>query len=262
MKLISKKPLINIKINSGNVTDSNKEYRYNERENKLEIFLDNMSHERKEELKPIIIEAIDVDKKQLLEETVAECLNRIREYNKSPGEDKRIKNFFKDIIPPSDYEALEASLYLRREFSKREDESNIKKLKKDIQDKFGERGNNITNLCTAGYFEGFLEPLYNDTTKDLFKEIYEQVVGKGILTVFVYKDMNENEIIIQIKNKIKISRRYGMPFIHIHGIGKTNIQKIKNFITIQRDFLKFFEKKIHESEDGSILILELYLKEE
>lgn len=255
------KSLIDIKINTGNIFVSNKEYKYNEEESKLEIFLNNMSSKRKEELIKLILESIEVDDKRLFKEGTIRSLNSIREYNESHGKDRQIKNFFKNIIPLSDYEALEASLYLRREFNKREDEANIKKLKKDIFNKFGERGKNISNLCTAGYFEGFFVPLYNDnkTKPEKFKEIYEEVVGKGILTVFVYEDMDEKEIANQIKNKIEISKKYGMPFINIHGIGKTNIEKIKNFIETQKDFLDFFEKKIIY-EKGDILILKLSLK--
>ncbi len=246
------KPIINIEINKSQ-SDS-KEYIYKESEKKLEIFLDNLSSEKKKQFKPFIRDAIDGDCK-LFEKETAELLDRLYQYKSNPGEDTKIKKFFENIILPHDYEALESALYLRKEFSNCR---NISKLKKDIRRRFGDRGSNIANLCTAGYFEEFLQPLYNDSP-NMFKELYELIVDKGILAVFVHKNMSPDIISDQISTKIQTCQKYGIKFFHIHGLGKTNINTIKNFIEGKRDFFKFFEKKIYESGDKDLIIVEILL---
>ena len=70
--------------------------------------------------------------------------------------------------------------------------------------------------------------------------------------------MRQEDITSQIKNKIEISKKYGIKFIHIHGIGRNNITKIKECIRQQKQFFELFDKNIFERE--SILILELLLK--
>ncbi len=253
------KPLINIcfKINSDNVTKTKKEVIYLEAENKLDILLDNIGHDKKKKLKPLIREYIELEDKKLLEEKTAIRLNEICLYNQNPGDDSKTRKFFKNIIPSVDYEALEAALYIRSEFNKGED---VSELKQDIRETFGERGSNIANLCTAGYFEGFLKPLFNNESIERFKELYELIVGKAVIAVFVHSGMKERDITRQIKNKINVSMRYGIPILYIHGIGPDNVAKIKKFIEEKEELSNFFNKTIYESDDGGIIIVELLLK--
>lgn len=255
---INLKDLIHIefKNKSDNKIKSDNEFEYTEAERKLEILLDNLTSERREQLKPIIKEAIEADYK-LLEEETANLLDKLYKYNSDPGEDAQIKRFFEGIIPPADYDALESALYLRREFS---NDGDVSKLKKDIRKKFGDRGGNIANLCTAGYFEGFLMPLYNNASAERFGELYESIVGRSIIAIFVHRNMQEDEIARQITTKVEACERYGIDFLHIHGIGQKNIQKIKEFIEEQKEFFDFFEKNIYESEDKDIIIVGLLLK--
>jgi hypothetical protein len=134
-----------------------------------------------------------------------------------------VLNFFRPIIPLEDFEALNSALYLREVFLSNGD---VSKLKQDIRKRFGDRGNTIANLCTAGYFEKFLMPLYN-SSKEKFNELYEIIVAKSVLAIFVHSDMTQEQIPKEITYKLEISTKYGIKFIHIHGIGILNVNKIK-----------------------------------
>lgn len=208
-----------------------------------------LTSNQKEKFAQTIQKYIEEDNR-LLEVDTDELLEKLYKYNKEKT-NQQIVEFFRQIIPPADLEALEASLYLRDSFKRHE---NVSGLKKDIRDVFGSRGNNIANLCTAGYFEQFLISLYNASSKERFLELYELIVGRTVLAVFVYRDMSFNEIKKEIAHKLAISRAYGIKFIHIHGIGESNVAKIKKCVE-DEEFFKVFRKKVFEKEN--ICIIEL-----
>jgi len=189
----------------------------------------------------------------ILEINASELLSQLYEYNKE-NKNNQTLNFFKPIIPLEDFEALESSLYLREVFIKNGD---VSKLKQDIRKRFGDRGNTIANLCTAGYFEKFLLPLYN-SSKERFKELYEIIVAKSVLAIFIHSQMSQEQIPKDITNKLRISTKYGIKFIHIHGIGDYNINKIKECLGEQKEYFDFFQKEIYEKDN--IIIVELLLK--
>lgn len=250
-------PIINIKIttNSNNTQHQNK-FDYDPSNKVLNIFLERLTNEEKQELErtmPQIIEDYLTEGNLLLLNESKELLEKLYNYNKNTI-DKQILTFFQPLIPESDIEALECSLYLREEFRKKED---VSKLKSDIRLRFGERGKNIANLSSAGYFEEFLIPLYN-SSPERFKELYDLIVNKSILAVFVHKNMSTKQIKDEISDKLTLSNRYGIKFIHIHGIGESNIQIIKDCLEEKKEFFDYFEKKVYEQDN--ILIIELLLK--
>lgn len=225
---------------------------YSDEKQELVLNFAGLSELQKQKLKLVLQDYLDEDNKLLQTETDT-LLEKLYQYSKE-NIDKQVLEFFRPIIPFKDSEALEAALYLRSAFKKHDD---VSKLKEDIRDSFGIRGSNIANLCTAGYFEEFLMPLYN-ASKERFEELYNVIVQNAVLAVFVHQAMKPSDIPIEIEQKIKISRKYGISFIHIHGIGERNVKKIKECIQKQKDFFKFFEKKIFEKEN--IIIIELLLE--
>lgn len=254
------KALFNIEINSPLITvhitkDSNnqqKEYLYDKNKKKLEVFLNKLPKEKESEIKSVVQNYLE-EKNKLLEINTTKLLHNLYKYNEN-NENKQILNFFEQIVPKNDFEALESALYLRYVFQNKGD---INKLKKDIRQRFGDRGNNIANLCSAGYFEEFLIPLYN-SSKTEFNTLYELIILKSVVAVFVNRNMKHEEITEEIKKRLEISKKYGINFIHIHGIGESNISKIKQCINENKSFFDFFEKEIYE-KDG-IIIIELLLK--
>ena len=202
-------------------------------EKNLEINPDKLTPEQRSKLK-------EVFKKmppgiRILNRETSEQLQELSKYKESgKSDDSKILKFFEGEIPESDLEALKYSLYLRTRFNMKLD---ISKLKEDIREKFGQRGNTISNLCTAGYFDGFLSLLYQEAGKDKFLKLYEAIVTNSVLAVFVYHGMSDLDLKRKIEEEIETSRKYGLKLVHIHGIGKANKNKIEKLFDEEEDFL-------------------------
>lgn len=244
---------INITKNSNNPTTETKGFLYDKKDGKLELYLEETQEDKKEELKKIIKECLEGENK-LLEVETSKLLHKLYKYNRK-NKNLQLLNFFRPIIPSEDLEALDSSLYVRDVFKSGSWED-INKLKYDLRKRFGDRGNNISNLCTAGYFEEFLMPLYN-SSKERFKELYEIIIAKSVVAVFVHSQMEQDKIPSEITTKLNISSKYGIKFIHIHGIGGNNIFKIKECLRREKEFFNFFQKEIYEKDN--IIIVELLL---
>lgn len=258
------KALLNIEVNSPlvsvNVTKNSdnkvteKESFYDDEGKKLYINYDKLTEQKKKELSQILKDKVESGG-EILEKDTSTLLQKLKEYQKNKGDDKKILDFFSAIIPTEDLEALESALYIRKIFSEGKE---VSKLKVDLRIRFGDRGKNIANLCTAGYFEKFLMPLYNSSKED-FERIYEVVISKSAMAIFVHSQMISDEITKELKGKITLSKNYGLDFIHIHGIGETNIRIIKRWIAENKEFFSFFEKEIFEDRAKGIIIVELLL---
>lgn len=244
-------PLISVNIHSNN-NSVREDFLYDREKGSLEIYLEKLRLGKREEVDRLIEEYYR-EKEILLEKNSSKLLHKLYRYNRE-NKGNQTLNFFKLLIPKEDFEALEVSMYLRDVYSRGEE---IARLKQDITRRFGDRGNNISNLCTAGYFEEFLMPLYN-SSKERFEELYEFVISKSVVAVFVHSGMKQDQIPSEISNRLQISVRYGLKFIHIHGIGKHNISVIKRSLEEQQNFFEFFQKEVYEKDN--IIIVELLLK--
>ncbi len=252
--------LIKVNITSSNcnnktaITNDNKiSYLIDKGDGIFNLLWDKIPPEEKKEIKQIVQSSILEGGSKLLMNETSELLDNLYQYNQNNIDDKQILNFFKTNIPINDLEALESALFLRSKFRKKED---IKKLKADIRGRFGDRGNNICNLCTAGYFEEFLIPLFN-SSKDRFDELYELIITNFLLAIFVHQGMEQDEVKIEIDRKINASKKYGIKFVHIHGIGERNITKIRECVT-DNESTEYLVKEIYKKDN--ILIIELLLK--
>ena len=146
---------------------------------------------------------------------------------------REILEFYKDKIPLENYKALEASLYARVDFVVGK---SISADKDDIRNKFGDEGNNICNLCTAGYFEGYIKEAYeemgssNNFSIDEWQKYFKLIVRTSPFAVFVHKEMSEEELSGMIVYRLSTNIRYGIKFVDIHGIGWGNVKKIKKIL--------------------------------
>ncbi len=142
------------------------------------------------------------------------------------------------FIPPSDLLILRASLYLRSVFKSGLGGGEVQRLKQDIILRFGDRGRNITNLCTAGYFETTIIPLLEamkespDFLPDHFTRIYNLLIDQHAFAVFVSGWMDQEKVTKAIMNQINANCKYGVKYVYIHGIGTENIKKIRKAVEL------------------------------
>lgn len=161
----------------------------------------------------------------LVKQTTSDKLDSYNDYTSNNTDEKTLK-FFSGILTANDYSALKMSLFLR---SLSEKGKNVYNYKIDIRDRYKERGANIANLCTAGYFEEFMK-LYLKIPKEEFFEYYELVVGVKARALFVHSKMNGKEIEKEVNKKVDQAAKYHLGYFRVHGRGKTNVAAIDKFV--------------------------------
>lgn len=186
-----------------------------------------------------------------------EFKDRADDYKKqidAPEKQELIK-YFSDKIPLSDISILKASLYLK---SLLESGGETRKIKQEIMIRYGNRGKNISNLCSAGYYETWIKPLYEEMrklpefSKEKFLEVYNEIVNLYPFAVFIHHGMSSEEVEQIITQKIKASRQYGIKTLNIHGIGEENVAKIRKVVEKIEKEIKL--KKRIEEEEGIIVV--------
>jgi hypothetical protein len=154
---------------------------------------------------------------------------------------------------------LESSYFLRKEHDIGSRSSEITQFKREITEEFGQRGGHIANLCTAGYFEELLIPVYNHS-KDEFWHLYNLVVKERALTIFIHAWMKKDELLAKLKNKLGVAKKYGLPYFYIHAKGKSNIKTIHKCLDEygqEHGTLTKVEKNIPEL---GIVVIQIILK--
>lgn len=222
------------------------------------INIDFLSDSEKDYLKKYLFEKFNSDTVYFIRDEKLPLLERLYRYISNDSEDRDLLIFFKGKISDFDLAALELSLFIRREFFYKH---NLNDLLNDIYVKYGVRGKLIANLCTAGYFDQLLKPLYENSapTHDQFYEMYNHLLDGNVYALFVNNKMNKNQIKTEIIRRIELGRKYGLKQIHVHGIGRTNINKIKS--VLNKTFLKQYTLLLNVKEDKeySVYIAELLL---
>lgn len=250
--------LIKINIHSN---DSSERLEYSEGEKSLSINLEKLTGDEKEEIGQLLRGAVG-EGVALLEKHSVELIEDIK--SKEESEDVRsLLEFFKDKIPIDDWNALRAAIYIRKRFE--EGTSSFKEiyhLKGEVGKKYGKRGLKICNLCTSGYFETKIKPLYEEISQqgfdeDDFLDIYNVIIDEEAFALFVSGDMSRNEVKSTIEQKIKRNLNYGIKNVTIHGIGKNNMTKIREAISGIEDEHPNIKKDIEEK--GNIILAKLSL---
>jgi ribosome recycling factor len=200
-------------------------YSYEKKNKILEINVPKLSAGNKELLFKII-RKVHEDGGLLWKDTKKETLVSYSKYNASNKNSETLE-FFSGIIPPADYNALKMAFFLRYNSDKGLD---IHTYKMDIINKFGDRGKNIANLCSAGYFEDEFKPLYLSSTRPTFSKYYEMVVGDGARALFVNMKMNVDSIAKEVEVMVVKAIKYHMDDFRIHAKGAGNVTTIKKFV--------------------------------
>lgn len=171
----------------------------------------------------------------LIESTAEEKLEIIEESETYAAGTEVIK-LLTGVIKASDLAALRMSMYLRFQHEK-ENQRLVSILKSQICEKFGDRGKNISNLCTAGYFETFILPLFkecrsgNGHTDDDFRRSFDVIIDESAFSIFVNSRMTKDDIKQRIGEQIAKNTKYGIKHLVVHGIGELNVRNISAAVT-------------------------------
>lgn len=187
------------------------------------IVWDELSPEQQKGLKSSILKAFKNEKAEILE---AEYVKEVEDYVEKDKDDENSKliGFFIGKVPDEDIYALKASSYIEKVF---DEGKNVHDLKKQLRYKYGQRGINISNLFSAGYFKTWIKPLFENTSsREDFMKAYELAVQQSPFAIFVSSEISIVDIEKKVKDKLVENKAYGIKNINIHGIGSENIKKI------------------------------------
>jgi len=167
----------------------------------------------------------------------------------------------KPVLTVEDYQALEDSIYIDY-LSKADRRKEIGKYKQQIIRRFGQGGNIICNLYTAGYFHSIFIPLYEDLSKkdggiDEFKSTFDKLIRDFPLAIFINHLMATDEVKTLIKNRILHNLKYGIKKLYVHGINKTNCKNIQDAIKLLDEEHEISFKITALEEKGDIILVTL-----
>ena len=259
---------VNIKIDLSNfrlisvqkitiINDNKEKDKVRISDDKLEINYASMEESERQFLLQTIKEGFDQKQFNLLEDNSKERVDDIKEKSEIERS-KEILNFFKDKICAEHWAALDASLYLREVFQEKQQ---IGELKRDIVHRYGEDGKNISNLCSAGYFDkgGYIREIYKEMSLDpdfsleKFQKYFKTIVTISPFAVFVSKEMSEADVSGSILYRLETHKKYGLDFLAIHGLGKENVRKIKKIVH-EIEVEKDLDVSINQDQPGVILV--------
>lgn len=218
-------------------SDNTKNHYHDNRIFNINIHPDVLKPPNREKLIDEIKYAINEGDQTLLCENTQK---RIQDFRKEEQEkdSTEVLTFFRDKVSEKDLTIIRGALYIRQCFKRGE---NIDDLKLDVMLKYGEKGKNIVNLCTAGYFEEYIIPFYKlaleqkETEEEAlkaFNRYFNRIVEELPFIVFVRHDKTPENVVTEVRRKIENGAR----FVNIHGMGRHNVKTIYDAITQLEEF--------------------------
>lgn len=191
------------------------------------------SAKKLKEIKNVVKEAIkESGQFKLNNEKITETENIVNNFLQSDRSNDS-REFIKKYIPEKDKSIWFSALILREEFNKGNTEI-VNRIKNQMILEKMDRGRNIANLCSAGYLETLIIPLYQTTNEKndlkIFYKIYETIVNEYPFAVFVSSTKSYQDIKDEIINKIKHVKSYGWKKVSVHGIGEENVKTIEKLL--------------------------------
>lgn len=117
--------------------------------------------------------------------------------------------FFKEKIPEIDLQLLRVGLYVKFLSEKGSKEEALRV--KDGAIRGRQRARNIINLASAGYFESYIRPIFENNIGGANpKEEYEEAVTYMPETVFVHNNMKAPEVLSEIEKRMEQREKYHM----------------------------------------------------
>ncbi len=172
------------------------------------------------------------------------------------NDSKSLIDFFSGKIPPDDLRILKSAVVLRKQFKEGKDVSIYKHQLSGI---YGSKANTICNMCTAGYFEDFLMPLYGTMSKgenfktEDFTIAYMQLIQDFPIAIFINSSMGLEDLEKIIRARIESNKKYEISYLNIHGIGRSNINAISTIVAKLSKPGDYTQKNIDE-KDGIIIV--------
>jgi len=157
----------------------------------------------------------------------------VKKLENSLEKNKSVIEYFKDNIPDNYLEMLKIAALVKQEF---DNKGNGRILKQELSERFGIVANTVCNLYSAGYFENFLIPYFNEKKTDSnysnsdFSSDFVSFMNDFPLAVFISTQTSLEETAKMILDRIRKNNLSGIRKFKVHGIGEKNVKKIQETI--------------------------------
>lgn len=186
--------------------------------------LGELSSEDLADLQNDFLQAFQNREIQFLKDSAANHLDGYKAFEKT-GTAKEMIDYFTDKIPPEDLFLLRTGLYIKYLVEQNNYDRAMQIKENTIKDR---HSRNVINLATAGYFETYIKPIFENNDLEIANKEYREVVQFLPEIVFVNNSMRVEDIILEVEEKIieKEHYRISVRDIMVNGIGRQCAQSI------------------------------------
>lgn len=144
-------------------------------------------------------------------------LSEYNDFEKQFGQLDLIE-YFNDKISIEDLQYLRTGLYIRQLSTLDKKRAVAIREKAVIGNR---RARNIINMASAGYFENYIKPIFENSTREEATEEYEDIVRYLPEFIFVNNTMGVQDIINEVQTKLDQKEKYHLHVqqIIISGLG-------------------------------------------
>lgn len=189
-------------------------------------------------------------------------LKSYKDFKEDPKTSDLLK-FFSGKISQLDLRLLETGLY-EAHLLETDQKEKAQKIKADVISQYDQRGKNILNLASGGYYQTHIRPLYEALESQEhvgdFKKEYEQIVQELPFAIFVHSGISEEDALNMLYEKAAKNIQYGVreETIILNGFG-SNAERIENLIPeLNRKYLRVAPKVEYLGELKSIQVSVYY----
>lgn len=172
-------------------------------------------------------------------------------------------SFFEGKISQLDLRLLETGLYESHLLANRQQEK-AQRIKGDVIKRYGQRGKNIINLASGGFFQTHIKPLYEaleaEGLTDSFKDEYELILREMPFAIFVHGGVTGKDALEMLYEKADKNRMYGVreETIILNGFG-SNADTIEKLIpTLNKKYKRVAPKVTYLGKLKSIQVSVYY----
>lgn len=172
-----------------------------------------------DELKSFIKKEFDEGKIQFITQSSDNDLEDYNQFEKNSSDELDTINFFKDKLSLKDLQCLRTGLYIKQLQTKNKQKAIRIKDRATLQG--GQRTRNIINMASAGYFESYIRPIFENRSHEEALQEYEEIANYLPENIFVNKGMSKQKILTAVENKISEKEKYHLQVkkITINGLG-------------------------------------------
>lgn len=215
-----------------------------------------------EKLKTIVLPVFENNKVLVLQDESQQLLKSYK-YFRNSNTTADLLDFFRGKINQLDLRLLETGLY--EEYLITTNQLNkALKVKTDVIGQYGQRGKNIINLATGGYYKTHIKPLYEaldeQNLSSNFEKEYEQILSELPFAIFVHNGITEDGALKMLFEKADKNVQYGVheETIILNGFG-ANADRIEKLIPkLQKKYKRIAPKVNYLGQLKSIQVAVYY----